>query len=119
MVDVSIPGSRVCGVDRPMGSAHPGYPEMIYPINYGYVPGVIAADGARQDAYILGADGPLRRFEGTVIAVVHWTNEVEDKRIVSLDGRDYPDEEILAQIHFQKRFLEGFLCRGAARNGEE
>ena len=38
-----------CVTDRPLGSAHPRYPEMIYPVNYGYVPGVMAGDNAEQD----------------------------------------------------------------------
>ena len=29
-------------VDRPLGSAHPDYPEMIYPLNYGYIEGIMA-----------------------------------------------------------------------------
>lgn len=33
-------------IDRPLGSRHPRHPDMIYPINYGYVEGVIAGDGA-------------------------------------------------------------------------
>ena len=34
-------------VDRPLGSAHPNYPNMIYPINYGYIEGIIAPDSPR------------------------------------------------------------------------
>lgn len=48
-----------CVTDRPLGSAHPRYPEMIYPVNYGYVPGVMAGDNAEQDVYILGPTEPL------------------------------------------------------------
>ena len=43
-------------------------------------------DGEAQDAYVLGAEEPLERFEGVVIAIYHRTNDVEDKWIVSLDG---------------------------------
>ena len=41
-------------VDRPLGSYHPEHKDMYYPINYGYVEGVLAPDGEEQDAYILG-----------------------------------------------------------------
>ncbi len=37
-------------VDRPLGSAHPEYPELIYPENYGYVPGALAGAGEEQAA---------------------------------------------------------------------
>ena len=41
-------------VDRPLGSFHPKYPDLYYPVNYGYIKGVMALDGEEQDAYILG-----------------------------------------------------------------
>ncbi len=41
-----IIGKIVSGtIDRPLGSAHPCYPDMIYLINYGYVYDVYAEDG--------------------------------------------------------------------------
>ena len=107
-----IIGSVVTGtVDRPLGSAHPDYPDMIYPINYGYVDGVFAGDGEEQDVYILGADEPLKTYTGRVIAVYHRTNDTEDKWIVSVDGKDYSDEEILEKIEFQEKYYEGILLR--------
>lgn len=32
-------------IDRPMGSFHPEHKDLYYPINYGYIEGIIAADG--------------------------------------------------------------------------
>ena len=108
----SVIGQTVCGIiDRPIGSRHPRYPEMIYPVNYGYVSGVFGGDGEEQDVYVLGATRPLKEFEGTVIAVYHRTNDKEDKWIVSLNGADYSDDEILAAIHFQEQYFEGRLIR--------
>ena len=98
-------------VDRPMGSAHPDHPEMIYPINYGYVEGILAADGEEQDVYVLGANKPIETFEGQVIAIYHRFNDVEDKWIVSLDGKNYSDEEILQSIQFQEQYFKGELIR--------
>ncbi len=61
----SIIGKMVKGtVDRPLGSTHPRHKEMVYPINYGYVDGVFAKDGAEQDVYLFGAEQPLKTFEG-------------------------------------------------------
>lgn len=108
----SIVGTTVRGrVDRPLGSRHPRHPNLVYPLNYGYVEGVLAPDGCEQDVYVLGASGPIETFEGTVIAVYHRLNDVEDKWIVSLDGTDYPDDVILDAISFQERFFEGELLR--------
>ena len=107
-----IIGKTVKGtVDRPMGTAHPRKPEMLYPINYGYVDGMFAGDGAEQDVYVFGTDRPLTHFEGKVIAVYHRFDDVEDKWIVSLDGEDIPDEKILGDISFQEQFFYGKLYR--------
>ena len=108
----SIIGKTVRGkIDRPIGSFHPRFSDMIYPVNYGYIEGVIAGDGEEQDAYVLGTDKPLDEFQGKVIAVYHRFNDVEDKWIVSLDGSDYSDDEILQLIHFQEQYYEGELVR--------
>jgi inorganic pyrophosphatase len=40
-------------VDRPMGSKHP-HLGFVYPVNYGFLPGVPAPDGGMLDAYVLG-----------------------------------------------------------------
>lgn len=98
-------------VDRPLGTAHPSDPGMIYPINYGYVNGVFAGDGEEQDAYLFGADAPLRSFEGRVIAVWHRFDDNEDKWIVSVNGEDVNDDRILGEISFQEQFFYGKLYR--------
>ena len=38
-------------VDRPIGYRHG---DTVYPVNYGYIPGMIGGDGEEQDTYILG-----------------------------------------------------------------
>ncbi len=107
-----IVGKSVKGIiDRPAGSHHPRHPEMIYPINYGFVEGVMAPDGAEQDVYVLGTDEPIKTFEGKVIAVYHRFDDVEDKWIVSIDGRNYTDEEILKMIDFQEQYFKGRVLR--------
>ncbi len=32
-------------VDRPLGSKHPKFENLIYPVNYGFIEGIIAPDG--------------------------------------------------------------------------
>ena len=93
-------------VDRPLGSSHPQYSDLIYPINYGYVEGIIAADGEEQDAYILGIDTPLKEFEGKIIAIVHRFNDIEEKWVVAPIDANYSKEEIERQIIFQEKFFK-------------
>ena len=107
-----IIGKTVRGtVDRPVGSHHPLYEDMIYPINYGYVEGIFSGDGDEQDVYIFGTDKPVNKFEGVVIAVYHRFDDNEDKWIVSVDGKDRSDAEILKQIQFQEQYYKGELIR--------
>lgn len=96
-------------VDRPLGSSHPKHPEMVYPINYGYVDDVFADDGMEQDVYLFGTDKPLKKFEGKVIAVWHRFDDVEDKWIVSLDRENVTAEKILGDISFQEQYFYGKL----------
>lgn len=106
----NIIGKIVKGtIDRPLGTSHPCHKEMIYPINYGYVDGVFAGDGAEQDVYVFGTDQPLQTYEGKVIGVYHRLNDVEDKWIVALDDRHYTEKEILESIAFQEQYFMGEL----------
>ena len=101
-------GQQVSGtIDRPLGSCHPRHPEMLYPVNYGYVDGQMAGDGAEQDVYVMGCDQPLKTFTGTVIAVIHRLNDCEDKWIVSLDGKDYSDAVLQHAVSFQEQYFMG------------
>ena len=107
-----IIGKTVSGkIDRPLGSVHPKHPNIMYGVNYGYVEGVTAADGENQDIYLMGVSAPVKKFSGKVIAVYHRYNDIEDKWIVSADGRDYSDREIMQSIAFQERYFDGELFR--------
>ena len=55
-------------VDRPLGSTHPKWKDLRYPVNYGYVEGVPAPDGEEQDVYILGEEVPLEACCGRISA---------------------------------------------------
>lgn len=100
-----------CTIDRQLGSFHPRHKDIYYPINYGYVNGVFAGDGAEQDVYILGVEEPVQTFTGQVIAVYHRHNDNEDKWIVAPEGKEFSDEEILQKIEFQEKFFDGVLMR--------
>ena len=103
----SIIGTTVTvTVDRPLGSYHPEYKDMYYPINYGYIEGVMAPDGEEQDAYILGVNEPVKKFTGKIIAIVRRKDDIEEKWIVVPDGVTFSKEEIRRQIHFQEQYFD-------------
>lgn len=95
----------VVTVDRPIGSKHPKYNNIIYPINYGYIEGIIAPDGEEQDAYIVGVNIPLKQFTGKVIAIIHRKNDIENKWVVAPDNISFSSEEIIHIVNFQEKFF--------------
>lgn len=92
-------------VDRPLGSYHPEHKDIYYPINYGFVEGIIAPDGEEQDVYILGIDYPLESFTGRVIAVIHRYDDVEEKWVVAPDGTSFTKDEIMELVRFQEQYF--------------
>ena len=96
-------------VDRPAGSAHPEHPDILYPINYGYVPGIIGTDGEEMDAYIYGVSKPLHRFTGTVIAAIHRRDDNEDKLVVAPTGMMAYEPQIADAVHFAEQFFDTTL----------
>jgi inorganic pyrophosphatase len=97
-------------IDRPLGSRHPEH-GFLYPVNYGYLPGVPAPDGDDLDAYVLGVGEPLREFTGQCIAVIHRLDDDDDKLVVVPNRVTLSDAEILAQTRFQERFFDSRVLR--------
>jgi inorganic pyrophosphatase len=99
-------------IDRPMGSRHPKW-DFLYLLNYGYVPGVPGEDGEDLDAYVLGIPQPVDRFKGVCIAVIHRTDDHDDKLIVVPHHQTYSDEQIRALTEFQEHFFTSVILRKA------
>lgn len=93
-------------VDRPIGYQHG---EITYPINYGYIPGVIAGDGEEQDVYILGVSEPVSSFDGRVIAAVCRKNDCEDKLVVAPEGMFFHQGEIAEAVRFQEQYFDSHV----------
>ena len=93
-------------VDRPLGSYYPKHKDIYYPINYGYIEGIIAPDGEEQDAYILGVDEPVKEFVGKIIAIIHRFDDVEEKWVVVPEDVSFTKEEIMQQVEFQEKYFK-------------
>ena len=93
-------------IDRPLGSRHPIYKDMIYPLNYGYIKEYMAGDDDYQDAYILGENVPLKTFDGILIAIIHRKNDNEDKWVVAKEGNFYSEEDIKKAVYFQEQYFD-------------
>lgn len=98
-------------IDRPLGSKHHKH-GFIYETNYGHIPKTKSADGEELDAYYLGVDKPLKKAKGVCVAIIHRTNDDDDKLVVvSKDNKDIADEEIDKLTEFQEKWFEHVIVR--------
>ena len=97
-------------IDRELGTKHPkhGY---IYPVNYGFIPNTISGDGEEIDCYLLGVFEPVEEYEGKCIAIIHRTNDDDDKLIVVPKEKDYSNEAIEALVEFQEKYFKHEIIR--------
>ena len=93
-------------VDRPLGSYHPEHKDMYYPINYGYIEGIIAPDGEEQDAYVIGVDDPVKEFIGRIIAIILRNNDVEEKWVVAPQNLLFTKEQIWEKVSFTEQYFD-------------
>ena len=94
-------------IDRPIGYVHKKADRTLtYPINYGYIPGVLGGDGEELDVYLLGVDKPLTQCTCRIIGIVYRENDVEDKLIAAPDGMIFYQNDIAEAIHFQEQYYK-------------
>lgn len=97
-------------MDRPMGSKHPKH-GFVYPINYGFIPDTISGDGEELDAYVIGPTVPLDEFTGRCCAVIHRTNDDDDKLVVVEKDKDVDDKTIDEVTKFQEQYYTHVIIR--------
>jgi len=72
-------------VDRPAGTPHPRRPELIYPLDYGYLVGTTAGDGAGIDVW-LGGGG--RTVTAVACTLDLFKRDAELKLLLGCDGTE-------------------------------
>lgn len=85
-LDELIKSSEIV-LDRPKGSRHPKYPEMIFPLDYGYLKGTCGGEGEGVDIWV-GTAGH-RRLTAIACTVDMNERDAEIKLIIGCT-----DEEI-------------------------
>jgi inorganic pyrophosphatase len=92
------------GIDRPVGYIHhKGEKTLVYPINYGYIPGVLGGDGEELDVFLLGVEQPVNEFTGCIIGIAYRADDVEDKLIMAPEGVTFNANEIARAVRFQEK----------------
>lgn len=87
-------------IDRPKGSSHPRYPQVIYPLDYGYLAGTSASDSGGIDVWV-GSTG--ERFPDAVLMTV------------DLNKRDAEIKLLLGCTEQEKRGILDFMNRFSMR----
>ena len=91
-------------IDRPRGTAHPRYPQLIYEVDYGYLSGTHSMDGGGIDVW-RGSD-PARRIDAIMCVI-----DRGKKDIKILIGCTPGEMDIIARFHNQPGGMRGLLIR--------
>lgn len=97
-------------VDRPAGYVHAyrGH-TLVYPLNYGFLPGVISGDGEELDVYILGTSQPLTSFTGQIVGIIHRRDDDEDKLVAAPESLRPNQVEIAEAVAFTEQYFDSWI----------
>ncbi len=73
-------------IDRPKGSAHPRYPEYIYPHDYGYLKGTTSGDGDGIDCWV--GDLDEKEVTGIITTIDLEKKDSEIKILISCSDQN-------------------------------
>jgi inorganic pyrophosphatase len=92
-------------IDRPKASAHPRYPDLIFPLDYGYLEGTASMDGGGIDVWS-GSD-PERSLKGIMVTL---DTVKKDSEIKLLIGCTEEETRIIEEFHNGK-YMSAILVR--------
>lgn len=92
-------------IDRPKGTAHPKYPNYIYPIDYGYLKNTSSMDSAGIDVWV----GSNQKKIDAIICTVDLMKK--DSEIKILIGCTEEEKAIVYETHNKTQFMKGILIR--------
>lgn len=98
-------------IDRPRGSAHPSFDDIVYPIDYGFVNDTVGPDGDEVDVFVGTADTGL-----VALIVTHDRRKGDDE--IKLIYNCRPEEIYLVNgfINFDRKLMSGeLIMRGPMR----
>ena len=111
-LDQLMVSSRVV-IDRPRGTAHPRYPDMIYPLDYGYLADTTAMDGGGIDVWA-GSD-PARGLDAIMVTVDLMKRDSEIKLLI---GCTEEEKQLVWHQHNDSESMKGMLIRRPGACGQ-
>lgn len=91
-------------IDRPKGTFHPRYPEMMYPVNYGYLKNTTSMDGNGIDVW-QGTD-PAARIDAIIVTV---DLVKKDSEIKILNSCTKEEKQLILGFHNQGNLMKALL----------
>ena len=88
-------------IDRPAGSCHPRYPDMIYPLDYGYLEQTTSSDGGGIDVWlgslstVMSKDGS-KKLTGILCTFDRLKRDAEIKLLI---GCNEDDLQVIRDFH--------------------
>lgn len=92
-------------IDRPKGSAHPGYPDLIYRVDYGYLKDTASMDGAGIDVWVGSDDKKI----DAVMCIVDLLKR--DSEIKILIGCTEEEKAEVYRTHNETQYMKGIMIR--------
>lgn len=93
-------------IDRPLGSFHPDHPDIVYTVNYGFIPSYRGGDGEAVDVYVLDLDEPIEKCTAKIIAIIYRADDVENKLVATVSDKKFTKERIKAAVNFQEKYFK-------------
>lgn len=104
-LDALMAKSRIV-IDRPKGSAHPRYPNMIYPLDYGYLADTASMDGGGIDLWLGSLPG--KRLDALICTVDLIKRDSEIKLLI---GCTEEEKQTALASHNDSEYMKGILIR--------
>ena len=102
-VDTLIGGSEIV-IDRPKNTAHPKYPDCIYPVDYGYLADTASMDGGVIDLW-LGSAG-TNMADAIICTVDLLKRDSEIKLLISCTASE---KQRILEFHNDSEYMKGIL----------
>ena len=103
-LDELVSNSQIV-IDRPKGTAHPKYPDVIYRVDYGYLKDTASMDGAGIDVWVGTGEKKIDAIMCTVDLLKR------DSEIKILIGCTEEEKKIVYETHNDSKYMKGILIR--------
>jgi inorganic pyrophosphatase len=90
-------------IDRPKNSHHPKWPEMVFPLDYGYLEGTSSMDGGGIDLWVGSA--PHRDLTGIAVTLDTKKKDAEIKLIIGCTEEEVKIIEEFHNCYFQSAII--------------